>query len=244
MPVVELTDILVEVDAWTGFSAVLRRDPARAAEAPEPVYAALLAAACNISLADMARSSGLDYQVLWWAAHQFLQDDDLRAATVRVVNQQHGQWLARHWGGGRPVLLRRAAVSRQRGRAQRQGPPALLRLRPGRDVLHPHGRPLRSVRQQGHSRHRARRYLCAGRDSGQRNGAGHRRARHRHARLHRPGLWSVRLAGLAIFASPARHRRPKALPHPGPGAGLSGPAFHRPRPTRLHRGPRWTICCG
>lgn len=100
MPVVELTDILVEVDAWTGFSAVLRRDPARAPEAPEPMYAALLAAACNISLADMARSSGLDYQVLWWASHQFLQEDDLKAATVQVVNQQHGQWLAQHWGGG------------------------------------------------------------------------------------------------------------------------------------------------
>lgn len=100
MPAVELTDILVEVDGWTGFSGLLREASAGGSEAPEPVYAALLAAACNIPLSDMARSTGLDYQTVWWATHQFLHEQPLRAATTRVVNQQHRQWLAQHWGGG------------------------------------------------------------------------------------------------------------------------------------------------
>lgn len=100
MPAVELTDILVEVDGWTGFSELLREASAGGQEGPEPVYAALLAAACNIPLSDMARSTGMDYQTVWWATHQFLHEQPLRAATTRVVNQQHRQWLARHWGGG------------------------------------------------------------------------------------------------------------------------------------------------
>ena len=100
MPAVELTDILVEVDGWTGFSELLREASAGGQEGPETVYAALLAAACNIPLSDMARSTGLDYQTVWWATHQFLHEQPLRAATTRVVNQQHRQWLAQHWGGG------------------------------------------------------------------------------------------------------------------------------------------------
>ena len=43
MPVVELTDILVEVDGWTGFSELLRESSAGTVDDPEPVYAALLA---------------------------------------------------------------------------------------------------------------------------------------------------------------------------------------------------------
>ncbi|QKG55071.1 Tn3 family transposase [Hymenobacter sp. BRD67] len=38
------------------------------------LYAALLAAACNIPLADMARSTGFDYQALWWVASQYLRE--------------------------------------------------------------------------------------------------------------------------------------------------------------------------
>ncbi|GAB3639211.1 hypothetical protein GCM10027422_48020 [Hymenobacter arcticus] len=186
MPAVELTDILVEVDGWTGFSGRLREASAGSSEAPEPVYTALLAAACNSPLSDMARSTGLDYQPVWWATHQFLHEQPLRAATTRVVNQQHRQWLAQHWGGGGL-----SSSDGQRGRAQRQSPAALLRLRAGRHLLHPHGGPLRPIRQQSHSRHRARHDLRAGRGTRQRNRRGHRRARHRHARLHGPGFWAL-----------------------------------------------------
>ena len=54
------------------------------------------AAARNIPLSDMARSTGLEYQTVWWATHQLLHEQQLRAATTRVVNQQHRQWLAAH----------------------------------------------------------------------------------------------------------------------------------------------------
>ena len=54
------------------------------------------AEACNIPLSDMARSTGLKYQTVWWATHSLLHELLLRAATTRVVNQQHRRWLAAH----------------------------------------------------------------------------------------------------------------------------------------------------
>jgi TnpA family transposase len=99
LPLVELSELLGEVDAWTGFSRVLL--------GPEPVaaqrallYAALLAAACNIPLTDMARSTGLDYQALWWVASNYLREDALKQATTCLVNYQYRQPLAAAWGGG------------------------------------------------------------------------------------------------------------------------------------------------
>lgn len=102
LPAVELTDVLVEVDAWIGFSSELiglETEPRRADHIPL-LYAALLASACNIPLAEMAQSAGLDYQALWWVSTNYLREETLKRATVRLVNYQHKQWLASYWGSG------------------------------------------------------------------------------------------------------------------------------------------------
>lgn len=102
LPAVELTDVLVEVDAWTGFSSELiglETEPRRA-DHIALLYAALLAGACNIPLAEMAQSAGLDYQALWWVSNNYLREETLKRATVRLVNYQHKQWLASYWGSG------------------------------------------------------------------------------------------------------------------------------------------------
>lgn len=102
LPAVELTDVLVEVDAWTGFSSELiglEAEPRRA-DHIALLYAALLAGACNIPLAEMAQSAGLDYQALWWVSTNYLREETLKRATVRLVNYQHKQWLASYWGSG------------------------------------------------------------------------------------------------------------------------------------------------
>ncbi|RZK47217.1 MAG: hypothetical protein EOO59_18125, partial [Hymenobacter sp.] len=99
LPLVELSELLGEVDAWTGFSRVLL-GPEPAAAQRALLYAALLAAACNIPLTDMARSTGLDYQALWWVASSYLREDALKQATTCLVNYQYHQPLAAAWGGG------------------------------------------------------------------------------------------------------------------------------------------------
>jgi TnpA family transposase len=48
----------------------------------------------------MAQSAGLDYQALWWVANNYLREETLKRATVRLVNYQHKQWLASYWGSG------------------------------------------------------------------------------------------------------------------------------------------------
>ena len=103
LPRVELTDLLVEVDGWTQFAAQLQ--PLEGS-APRQVqhatlrYASLLALGCTIPLTDMAQSTGLDYQALWWTARSCLREETLRPATTQLVNYQHRQWLATFWGNG------------------------------------------------------------------------------------------------------------------------------------------------
>lgn len=102
MPAVDLTDILVEVDSWVGFTHHLPglEHAARGEDHPTRLLATLLALGCNIPLSDMARSSGLAYQSLWWTGANYLREETLRAANNVLVNEQHRQWLAAYWGDG------------------------------------------------------------------------------------------------------------------------------------------------
>ena len=102
LPEVELTDLLVEVDRWTGFSAYLTGvdNLPKGDNHTALLYASLLASACNIPLTDMARSTGLDYQALWRVSTQYLREENLKRANVHLVNYHHQQWLPTHWGGG------------------------------------------------------------------------------------------------------------------------------------------------
>lgn len=102
LPRVELTDVLVEVDAWTGFSSQLTglENEPRSKDHVALLYAALLAGACNIPLAEMAQSTGLDYQALWWVSSNYIREETLKRATVQLVNYQHELWLSSYWGSG------------------------------------------------------------------------------------------------------------------------------------------------
>lgn len=103
LPRVELTDLLVEVDGWTQFAAHLQPlegSAPRQAQHATLRYASLLALGCTIPLTDMAQSTGLDYQALWWTARSCLREETLRPATTQLVNYQHRQWLAAYWGNG------------------------------------------------------------------------------------------------------------------------------------------------
>ncbi len=53
---------------------------------------------CNIPLADLARSSDLDYQALWWVVNNHFSDENVKKSNNIVVNFLHKQWLSKYWG--------------------------------------------------------------------------------------------------------------------------------------------------
>ena len=100
LPKVGLVEIIREVDSWTNYSRELKEGVARNLEHDSLKYAALMGNACNISLADLARSSDLDYQSLWWVANNYFSDENIKKSNNVVVNFQHNQWLSSYWGDG------------------------------------------------------------------------------------------------------------------------------------------------
>jgi Tn3 transposase DDE domain-containing protein len=103
IPDIDLTDLLLEVDQWTGFSQYLTH-----AGGGQPrtdtlllhLHAAVLAQGSNMGLVEMAHSAGLPYGRLAWTSTWYLREDTLKAAVTALVNFQYRQPLARHWGDG------------------------------------------------------------------------------------------------------------------------------------------------
>lgn len=104
LPLVNLPDLLIEVDAWTGFS----RHLTHGGVTPLPpegdalchLYAAVLAQACNVPFTDMAQSAELAYDRLHYASTWHLREETLTSATDTLVNHQYRQPLAALWGSG------------------------------------------------------------------------------------------------------------------------------------------------
>jgi len=103
LPLVELSELLIEVDGWTHFSDDFEHaggtEP-RGHELRTHLYASVLAQACNLGPVRMARISDLTYQKLAWCTNWYVRDETLKAATTRLVNFQYRQPLSRFWGTG------------------------------------------------------------------------------------------------------------------------------------------------
>jgi TnpA family transposase len=103
LPLVELTDLLVEVDGWTHFSrhfeSASGNEP-RTRERLTHLYAAILAQACNLGMTTMARLADLSYEQLEWYTNWYLREETLRPAITTLVNYQHRLPLSRHFGSG------------------------------------------------------------------------------------------------------------------------------------------------
>ncbi len=105
LPRVDLPDVLLEVQAWTGFADAfthLSEREARADDLATSVCAALLAAGCNIGLRPVARGEvpALTRGRLAWVGQNYLRAETLTAANARLVDYQARVPLARAWGGG------------------------------------------------------------------------------------------------------------------------------------------------
>ena len=99
LPLVELPDLLMEVDGWTGFSRHLEHAGGAEPRAPELLahcHASILAQACNFGLTRMAQLADLSYRQLAW----YLREETLKPAIAGIVNRHYRHPLARLWGGG------------------------------------------------------------------------------------------------------------------------------------------------
>jgi TnpA family transposase len=103
LPQVELSELLIEVDAWTHFSDhfvhAAHTDMLRPTLLPH-LYASILAHACNFGLEQMAHSTDVSYQQLAWCTTWYMREETLETAFITLVNYHHKLPFSQVWGSG------------------------------------------------------------------------------------------------------------------------------------------------
>ncbi len=105
LPTVDLTELLLEIHAHTGFAdefTHVSEFNARANDLPISICAVLLAEACNIGLEPFMKHQvpALTRHRLNWVKHNYLRAETLVRANSRLVDYQATLPLAKTWGGG------------------------------------------------------------------------------------------------------------------------------------------------
>ena len=105
LPQVDLPELLLEIDARTGFAGAFTHASeadARAGELGTSVCAVLVAEACNTGFEPLLRKDvpALRRSRLSWVRQNYLREETLTLANASLVAAQNGIGLARRWGGG------------------------------------------------------------------------------------------------------------------------------------------------
>ena len=105
LPQVDLPELLLEVNAWTGFAHAfthVSETRSRIPDLPTSVCAALIADACNIALEPLVRKDtpALTRGRLSWIKQNYFRAETLIQANAALVDCQMTIPLAQHWGGG------------------------------------------------------------------------------------------------------------------------------------------------
>jgi TnpA family transposase len=105
LPRVDLTEVLLEVLAWTNFAVEFRHvseGDARVGDLDLSLCAVLLAEACNIGLEPLVRPDvpALTRGRLSWVQQNYVRAETITKANARLVDYQAQIPLARAWGGG------------------------------------------------------------------------------------------------------------------------------------------------
>ena len=102
LPHLKITELLLEVDDWTGFTRHFTHLKSGGTAADKSLLlTAVLADAINLGLTKMAESCpGASYAKLSWLQAWHIRDETYSAALAEVVNAQYRQPFALWWGKG------------------------------------------------------------------------------------------------------------------------------------------------
>jgi TnpA family transposase len=102
LPHLKITDLLLEVDRWTGFARHFKHlKSGEAVEDQHLLLTAVLADAINLGLSKMAESCpGTTYAKLTWLQAWHIRDETYSTALAELVNAQFRQPFAAYWGDG------------------------------------------------------------------------------------------------------------------------------------------------
>ncbi len=102
LPHIKITDLLMEVDSWTGFTDQFTHiKSGELAKDKTLLLTAILADAINLGLTKMAESCpGTTYARLAWLQAWHVRDETYQAAHVSLVNAHHAQPFSGHWDDG------------------------------------------------------------------------------------------------------------------------------------------------
>lgn len=105
LPRVDLPEILLEINARTGFTDAfthIAERTARTADLSTSLCAVLLAEACNTGVEPLLQHEvpALRRDRLSWVNQNYVRDETLIAANAKLVSAQNQIPLAQAWGGG------------------------------------------------------------------------------------------------------------------------------------------------
>jgi hypothetical protein len=102
LPHIKITDLLLEVDRWTGFSKHFTHlKTGEPAKDHVLLLTAILADGINLGISKMAEACpGTTARKLDWLASLHIRDEAYTKALAELVNYHHGHPFSEHWGEG------------------------------------------------------------------------------------------------------------------------------------------------